>query len=416
MLSIDPEQTIVILVGSSEYPDDPDSLPELPSVRNNIEDLSHLLKDPTVVGVPEKNILVIQDQPNASGVATKIALKAKDATDTLIFYYAGHGVIGRDTSELHLAVRDTTDIAVDYNAIPITQVKKAIYNSPAKRKIMILDCCYSGRALEIMSSADSLVRENIDLKGTFAIASAPADKPASAPKNEKYTAFTGELLRLMEQGIDNGKEGITLDEIYERIRLELKRRPNVPAPQRANFQDADKLVICRNRKMILSNLESSLASLQELLTLKLDEQNKKIETFIREQNDRLEELELAVSGRQPISNNSSSDDLPTLTHLARRTLPRTSAIALSAAIVFVYPFSKSDPEIFILGGVIVAAIILTHLMLLIFTLGKEGSWSSRFLRLFFGTSPYDDIIRKTLYSLGLTIAAMIYKFIQYSQR
>jgi hypothetical protein len=422
VLSIDPEKTIVILVGSSEYPDDSESLPELPSVRNNIEDFSRLLKDPTIIGVPEKNILVIQDQPNASGVATKIALKAKEATDTLIFYYAGHGVIGRDTTELHLAVRDTTDVAVDYNAIPISQIKKAIYNSPAKRKIMILDCCYSGRALDIMSSEESLVRETIDLKGTYAIASAPADRPASAPKNEKHTVFTGELLRLIEQGVENGKDGITLNEIYENVRLELKRRPNIPAPQRANFQDADKLVICRNRKMILSDIESKIAKLQESLVSRLNAQDERIENFIKVQNVNFQELKIAIeeahlgshqSASKPPSSVDYNKSYESILFRINKTARPSSIALISGAIIYIFPFWTYAHTI---GLSIAGALLVLHILILAFSFGSDESRTGRILRIFFGYIPFDVLIRYTCLSMIIMIAAFIYRYIQYMSR
>jgi Caspase domain len=217
-------------------------------VRNNIEGLKRLFTDPDIAGIPEDNILIIQDKPNASDIATQIADSANMATDTLIFYYAGHGLIGRQQSTLHLAVQDTTDRRVDYNAISIDDIKQAIAESPASKKIMILDCCFSGRGIEIMGGEDSLIRASIDLKGTYAIASAPATKAAAAPKGEKYTTFTGELINLIEKGIDNGKDGITLEEVYQNLRRALNGRPGVPLPERVNFRDLDQLVICRNKK------------------------------------------------------------------------------------------------------------------------------------------------------------------------
>jgi len=90
MLSIDPEQTRVILVGASEFPKDPEHLPSLPAVAENIKDLRHVLADPEVVGIPETNITSILDEPLASNIGVKLAEASSQALDTLIVYYAGH--------------------------------------------------------------------------------------------------------------------------------------------------------------------------------------------------------------------------------------------------------------------------------------------------------------------------------------
>lgn len=100
MLSIDPDATRVVLIGASEFPRDPDHLPELPAVKANIWDLARLLHDPGIVGIPAGNIVTILNEEKASDVQEKLAKVAKEATDTLVVYYSGHGLVGRTSSEL----------------------------------------------------------------------------------------------------------------------------------------------------------------------------------------------------------------------------------------------------------------------------------------------------------------------------
>ena len=94
MLSILPEATQVILIGASSFPND-SSLCSLPGVTNNVLTLAQLLQNSHLIGIPEPHITTLLDEYSASAVGAKLAEIAKKATDTLIVYYAGHGLVGR---------------------------------------------------------------------------------------------------------------------------------------------------------------------------------------------------------------------------------------------------------------------------------------------------------------------------------
>jgi len=248
MLSIEPEKTRAVLIGASRFSRDPDNLPPLPAVKSNISDLKKVLADGNVIGIPPENITDILDESNPARILEELAKASREAEDTLIVYYAGHGLVGKTSPQFFLATEGTTDEDLEYNSIPFENVRRAINETGARKKILIIDACYSGRALDIMGTKSSILQSNIDLKGTFAIASAPSNQPAIAPKGEKHTAFTAELLKVLNEGIDNGREEITLREIHEQIRAEFRRRTDVPEPKHANIQDADRIIIARNRR------------------------------------------------------------------------------------------------------------------------------------------------------------------------
>lgn len=271
MLTFDPINTRVLLIGVSEYSRDPEGLPDLPAVENNITELAKLFSDPELVGIPSSNIFLSLNQKD--GVIKELmAKKAQEATDTLIFYYAGHGLIGKTDSNFILATSNTTSEQAEYNGIPFGIVKKAIQASGAKKKIIILDTCFSGRALGVMGPKSSILQESIDLKGTYAIASAPSNALAKALEGQKYTAFSGEFIRVLQEGIENGNETLTFREIFEHIKSELKLIPDVPEPQSANLLDADKMKFVQNMSYKKKfNYSSNI--LEELLNLSGDEQD-----------------------------------------------------------------------------------------------------------------------------------------------
>ena len=74
-------------------------------------------------------------------------------------------------------------------------------DSRAMRRIVILDCCYSGRALGQMFDRISAVADEASAEGTFVLAATAENKTALAPPGQQYTAFTNELLNVIHDGI-----------------------------------------------------------------------------------------------------------------------------------------------------------------------------------------------------------------------
>lgn len=327
MLSLDLNKTFAVLLGASKFLRDPDNLLEIPAVDNNINKLEEILLDPSIVGIPKNNILKLNKEPDATKILEQLAETARKTEDTLIIYYSGHGLIGHTNSKLYLATLNSTFKNLEFNSIHIDNFRRAINETRANKKILILDCCFSGRALEIMGVDAAQLQANIDLKGTYAIASSPSNQPSKAPKGEKYTAFSNELIDVLENGIDNKKQGISLDEIFEKIRYELINK-DYPEPLRANLQDADKLIIALNKRnkpdletMLnekISSITTRLSKIEKTITTRLNKiektisplkaktkKNENLESKILQQvEERLSRIQVRKNLPPPPGNNS----------------------------------------------------------------------------------------------------------------
>lgn len=242
-------KTKVILMGFSEFPDDP-KIEALPSVKNNLKGLRECFLNPEIVGIPEENILVIDENSDVNILST---LKAELVSwkDTIIVYYAGHGFT-RDDGQFCLSTHKTKIDDRDYTTIDFGEVHKILKRSQARIKILILDCCFSGHAtIDIagMSDIHSVIQAEISqLKGTYVIASTPATRTSLAFDEEKqYTVFTGELLNVLQTGIDKPDPHVLIDELFDVVyeRLTSKARPE---PQKLVVQHAGKYPFARNRK------------------------------------------------------------------------------------------------------------------------------------------------------------------------
>jgi hypothetical protein len=238
MLSINPANTQAILIGASQFEKDDNLLP-LPAVKNNVRDLRALFADPKVMGIPDNNIISIVDELSREEILLQLESSVKKASDTLIIYYAGHGVPYEKA--LYLATTNTEFSKPQRTgALAFSEIRHLAMDisvSTARKIIFILDCCYSGLAREEKY-------QRIGKKDIFIMAA--ASEIAKAPPGEIHTAFTREFLRILDKGIDNHQKTLTLLDIYENLKNQLVDK-GFPKPQQVIFNEAYNLKIAYNR-------------------------------------------------------------------------------------------------------------------------------------------------------------------------
>jgi hypothetical protein len=236
----DPAASRAVLIGVHTYAEQPD----LPAVEHNLDDLRDALTDPEIWGLPAGHCRVVAQPKNHRAVLNAVIAAGQQATDTLVVYYAGHGLIDLHTDDLYLTLPDT-DPEFTATALAYEHLRRAIRDPRirAPRKVVILDCCYSGRALEGGMGAAVATRTVTD--GTHVLTASAATQRAWSPPGERHTAFTGELVRVLEEGIPGGAGLLTTDAIYQHVHLELRAKGR-PLPQQQNRNAGGDIVIARN--------------------------------------------------------------------------------------------------------------------------------------------------------------------------
>jgi serine/threonine protein kinase len=234
----DRPRSAAILIGTSAY-DDPD-LPDIPAVTNNLRDLAGLLAHGDHGGFDLTRIHLAENPGREVG--DEIAELAETVEDTLFVYFAGHGMTGGD-GELYLGLKGTKRRRPMYSGLPYHELRTAVADSPARNKVVVLDCCYAGRAIGLMSGdeADGV----IDVQGSYVITSTSAVQRAHAPEGARYSAFTGELVALLAEGSAESGSLIRLDDIYAHLRQRLTGR-GLPKPQQRGVDTAADLALTRN--------------------------------------------------------------------------------------------------------------------------------------------------------------------------
>ncbi|MGW7824577.1 caspase, EACC1-associated type [Streptomyces puniciscabiei] len=230
-----------VLLMATAVHDGPD-LPSVPAVESSFTALQSALRDRC--GVRDGSLHAVLNPPDARTMAIAVTEAAQQAGTVLLVYFIGHGLLGPG-EELYLAARGTGRLVpgmADHQALSFSSLRQALAVSPASSVVVVLDCCFSGRASlggGPMTPAFALSPAH----GLYLIGS--AEQLALAPPGADRTAFTGAFLELLEDGDPRGPRLLTLDAIYDAVFQKL-RDQNRPWPRRQAGDRSGNLVIAPN--------------------------------------------------------------------------------------------------------------------------------------------------------------------------
>ncbi|MFL6110814.1 MAG: caspase, EACC1-associated type, partial [Catenulispora sp.] len=235
----DPADSRAVLIGVTDF----EGLPSLTAVAANVEDLAKALAGPRLWTLPAENISIPRDIATPYAVRKAVREAAAKAKDTLLVYYGGHGLLD-DVGKLHLAIASSNEEAA--SGVPYTWIHDEVSAAKAPRKIVILDCCYAERALH-QSAAMELGPDNVQIpntSGMYLFFAATKNEKARVG-NGRHTIFTGELLRLLEEGIVHGPRILSLRDIYDNMLATFPDR-NFPEPRLYGDLRSDGVVFGEN--------------------------------------------------------------------------------------------------------------------------------------------------------------------------
>jgi osmoprotectant transport system substrate-binding protein len=179
--------------------------------------MRQVLTNPELCAWPASRVKHLSNESDNRQLIIKLRKWARETTGVFLLYYVGHGTPGDEKGPC-LTLADTELEHPDATGLEYRNVRKALLDSPARVKIVILDCCYAGRAIPRVQSGQGMFT---DISGTYVLAA--ADHAARVPENQELacTSFTGELLDLIRKGIAGGGEELTLEAIYRQLRTRL---------------------------------------------------------------------------------------------------------------------------------------------------------------------------------------------------
>lgn len=239
----DPDTSVAILIGTHSYIE----LDNLPAVERNLEGLREVFTDRALWGLRADNCVLLPQPSSPREVLDTIGRAGRHANDTVIVYYAGHGMNDPYTDELCLALPDTA-LHKPYTALRYEYIRRLMLDRGVVRalgKIIILDCCFSGRALVGGMSVSTAVADQSVVEGTFLLTASAETRKAISPPGERYTAFTGELISTLIDGVPEGPALLDMETIYRYLYASLEAKSR-PLPQQRNRNAGGLIALARN--------------------------------------------------------------------------------------------------------------------------------------------------------------------------
>lgn len=240
----DPDRSRIVLIGTFKHTGTV-RLPDLPAVANNLAGLAAALADPEF-GLPGAPVPVVVRNPSSQHeLGVLLTENAKKAEDLMLVYFSGHGLIDA-RGDLYLALTGSDAALPMFTAFPYDGLRYALRDCPARNRVVILDCCYSGRAIDAMADPDASAYDQTAITGTYVLTATAANVLALAPVGARHTVFTGALLDLLRDGSPDAPDLLTLDQTFRHLHRTLTGSGH-PKPQQRGTDTAAHLVLARNR-------------------------------------------------------------------------------------------------------------------------------------------------------------------------
>ena len=233
-----------VLIGTWDYT----FLEPVPAAAHSLRRMADLLTGP-LCGWPSDRVLVVGNEAGPGDIPDRL-ITAYDGVDVALFYFVGHGQISSD-DELCLGLAQSRPEANRRAATSLRfdDVRRALLNSGAATKIVILDCCYAGLittgtlggASDVLDRA--LVTGAYTMAATRAYAAARYEQTPGLARPQTY--FTKYLADLVERGMPGQPSRLRLDPLFKQVRDNLAA-DHRPVPESRAVDNAREFVFAHN--------------------------------------------------------------------------------------------------------------------------------------------------------------------------
>src|SRR3954467_1190487 len=238
-----------LVVATYEYADG--GLRGLAAPQHDAESFAEVLKDEAIAGF---DVTMLVNQPHyLVGEAIADFYGAAGRDDLTLLYFTGHG-LKDDEGRLSLAMTNPRRDALMFTAISGAQLNDAMDASRSRRKVLILDCCYSGAfPAGRPAKADQGVQtlERFQGKGRAVLTASDATQYAFEGDDLRGSGTSSVFTRYLVDAISSGaadldEDGdIALDELYSYVYDRVVAE--VPQQRPKKQEDVDgRILIARN--------------------------------------------------------------------------------------------------------------------------------------------------------------------------
>ena len=243
-----------LVIGNRKYADR--NLRGLKAPEYDVKTLGQLLRDPLIGRFKVDTLLNPVYAKARSSISRFLGNRNLNSDDVVLMYFSGHGV--KKDGQVYLAVRDTEYDDPRGLGIDAGFLRQMMQDCYASKKILILDCCYSGafaRGGKGPAEVDTKSEFMGEGKGQIILTATDsltvAREAGKAIQRSKYSLFTHYLIEGLRDGKADGandtpEDGFINDEelysyAYKKMSITKGQRP-----QRLIEGEGKPIVIARN--------------------------------------------------------------------------------------------------------------------------------------------------------------------------
>jgi Caspase domain len=270
-----PGPRAALVIATTRYADP--QLRQLRAPTRDAEDFAAVLSDASIGGFAVTTVI---DQEEAK-VRREVArfLSGRDTDELVVVYLSCHGLLD-SRSHLYFATADTEKTALSATAVESAWLMARLDECRARRRVLILDCCFSGAFDHgAKGPADMELERRVAGQGrglavlTASRASEYSFEGKPLPgRSEAGSVFTTGLVEGLRTGLADadGDGYVSLDEAYEFAYGHVRACDADQTPQRWLYGgEGASILLARNAK----GMQISPTTLPEYLTASLDSPN-----------------------------------------------------------------------------------------------------------------------------------------------
>ncbi|MFJ8312843.1 MULTISPECIES: AAA domain-containing protein [unclassified Streptomyces] len=229
-----------LLIGTAVYQDP--AYAALPSVRADVHYLSQVLELPAV-GRYEPCVRVEDSTKSAVKQTMEAFLRDREPDELVVVYLSGHGSYDPEDGQLYYIAADSRADQLQQTAIEASYLTRLLESCAARRKILLLDCCFSGRAVQGFRSKGAVQQRSVpavEASGVYVITASQQWEAAYVTTADEPSLFTKAMvdgLHSSQADLDGGGR-ISADDLFKYVSRELRRAPDGRAqtPTKSSLQ------------------------------------------------------------------------------------------------------------------------------------------------------------------------------------
>lgn len=238
----DSARRVAVLIGQNRFPN-AEHLTDLQFAESDMEAIGDLLL--AQPGRPyDKVVRIPTGSSHAALEQLEETVSTLDHEDTILVYYSGHGVRDR-RRRLYLAFENTNEDRLSSTALKVGHVLDLMQSHNARRRILVLDCCYAGAvgAEFDRSGLPEQVANEVHGAGTVVLTAATKVEIAKEDPVHGHGIFTRHFLDGMAGAADVDGDGIVTSEelfhyVHDKVTAETAQKP-----QRFNHELEGRIVL-----------------------------------------------------------------------------------------------------------------------------------------------------------------------------